>query len=96
MIAVKDELFILEKIFSKYSIDPHIIRMFEHFIIDDKLYIFMQLASGGNLSTFLRSTSPLDESLSKVLFAQIVSGVCLYAHQKYRSQRLKAIEFTFY
>ncbi len=56
----------------------------------------MQLASGGNLSTFLRSTAPLDKSLSKLLFAQIVNGVC-YMRTKniaHRDLKLSNLLFT--
>jgi hypothetical protein len=40
MLDAKNELFILVKV-----IHPHIIRMYTHFIIDNNLYIFMELAA---------------------------------------------------
>lgn len=76
MLDAKDELFILVKI-----IHPHIVRMYTHFIIDN-LYIFMELATGGNLSTFVHKCGPLPLFIVKLWFAQILSGVS-HLHSTY-------------
>ena len=74
---VKNELFVLEKI--KH---PHIVRMYEHFIINEQLYIFMDYADFGNLYRYMYlHQGPMNEDEAKKPFSQIVSGVA-YMHSK--------------
>lgn len=76
----KNELFILEK-----TNHPHIIKLYEHFIIktadSQSVYIFMQFAEEDSLSKVIRESKPFDEINAKKLFAQIVSAVN-HMHQK--------------
>lgn len=74
---VKNELFVLEKI--KH---PHVIRLHDHFIINDFLFIFMDFANYGNMFNFLQLYGALSETVAKKPFSQIVSGVgFMHAHK---------------
>ncbi|KAI2796487.1 hypothetical protein BLOT_015779 [Blomia tropicalis] len=75
---VKNELFVLEKV--KH---PHVVRLYEHFIVNDHLYIFMDYADFGNLYRYLyMRQGPLSESDSVKPFAQLVSGIAyMHAHK---------------
>lgn len=59
---------------------PYVIPLYCHFIVKGpnicKLYIFMELADGGNLYKYLQKQKKLpSEAKSKLYFAQIVSGI---------------------
>ena len=85
MELVKNELFILEKIKHK-----HIIQMYEHFIVEDhKLYLFMDYASGGDLSGQLEQFGPFKEDQCRTWFRQIVDGVSYLHGQKIAHRDLK-------
>ena len=74
---VKNELFVLEKI--KH---PHLVRLWEHFVINEQLYIFMDYADFGNLYRYMYlRQGPMSEDEAKKPFSQIVSGVA-YMHAK--------------
>ena len=74
---VKNELFVMEKI--KH---PHVVHLFEHFVINEYLYIFMDYADFGNLYRFMyQKRSPMEEEEAKKPFSQIVSGIS-YMHGK--------------
>lgn len=74
---VKNELFVLEKV--KH---PHLVSLWEHFIINEHLYIFMDYADFGNLYRYMYLRgSPMAEDEAKKPFSQIVSGVA-YMHAK--------------
>ena len=76
-LSAKNELFILQRLDH-----PHIVRMYQHFIVDiipDKkrfVYIFMQLAEGKSLSIYMRNVSfGLPEATCKRIFSQLVSAL---------------------
>lgn len=68
------ELLVMEKVRHPYIVDVYC-----HFVVkspeEELLYIFMRLADGGNFSTFLRKTGPMDEAKAKLYYAQILCGV---------------------
>lgn len=70
VVDMKNELFVMEKVNH-----PFIVRLYRHFIINEYLFIFMQMANGGTLSKFVNDYGPLSEKESKIPFAQILSGV---------------------
>lgn len=85
MELVKNELFILEKIKHK-----HIIQIYEHFIVEDhRLYLFMDYASGGDLSIQLELYGPFKEDQCRIWFRQIVDGVSYLHEQKIAHRDLK-------
>ena len=85
MEEVKNELFVLEKI--KH---PNIIQMYDHFIVDKHyLYIFMEYASGGDLSKHLELFGPFIEDECRVWFEQILTGVSYLHQQKIAHRDLK-------
>jgi len=79
---VKNELFVLEKV--KHS---HLVKLWEHFIINKKLYIFMDYADFGNLYHYMYNRQgPMSEDEAKKPFSQIVSGVA-FMHAKNMAHR---------
>ena len=84
----KNELYVLERISERTLSHPHIIKLHKHFVVktpsnnERRVYIFMQLAEGGSLSTFLKTQrNGLAEDVAKRIFAQIVSALN-YMHGK--------------
>lgn len=67
---LKHELYVLERMEH-----AHIVKLYEHFIIDERVYIFMECASGGTLSEYVRRRGPLRELLARRWFKQICSAV---------------------
>ena len=67
---LKHELYVLDKMDH-----PNIIKMYEHFLVDEKVYIFLEYASCGTLSDYVRKRGPLKESRSRKWFKQICSGL---------------------
>ncbi|KAI1289560.1 Testis-specific serine/threonine-protein kinase 1 [Halotydeus destructor] len=67
---LKNELFVLEMVSHR-----NIVKLFEHFIIDDKVYIFMEYCEGGDLSSFVRKKGPLSENRARRWFNQIARAV---------------------
>lgn len=67
---LKNELYVLEKV--EHS---NIVKLYEHFVIDDKVYIFMEFAPGGTLSEFVRKKGPIRERKARVLFIEIASAI---------------------
>lgn len=67
---MKNELSVMEKVNH-----PFIVHLYTHFLVNNLLFIFMQLANGGTLSRFVRDYGPFTESESRPPFCQILSGV---------------------
>jgi len=53
----------------------NIIKLYEHFLIDEKVYIFLEFASSGTLSEYVRKRGPLKETKARKWFKQICSGL---------------------
>lgn len=67
---LKHELYVLERMDHL-----HIVKLYEHFIIDERVYIFMECAAGGTLSEHVRRRGPLRELRARRWFKQICSAV---------------------
>ena len=67
---MKNELFVLER-----NHHPYIMTLYEHFIIDNQLYIIMKYAYNGSLTKVLKFKGPMSEKDCKKPFAQIVCGL---------------------
>ena len=71
---MKNELFIMEKVKHLY-----IVKLMKHFMCltptGNRLYIFMELADGGDFGKFMNKTGPLTEPQAKLYFAQIICGI---------------------
>ncbi|KAI1280350.1 Testis-specific serine/threonine-protein kinase 2 [Halotydeus destructor] len=78
---LKHELYVLETVSHE-----NMVKLFEHFIIDENVYIFMELAEGGNLADYVRTKGPLNESVSRKFFKQICDAV-YYMHKMKISHR---------
>lgn len=76
-----NELNVLEKV--KHE---NIVILFEHFIIEMKVYIFIERAFGGNMYTYLRAKGPFSERKARLLFKQLF-GAVEAMHQKNISHR---------
>lgn len=70
MEEMKNELFIMEMIENPYAV-----RLYLHYLVNTKLYIFMQLANKGSFGKFLEKNGVLPETESKQFFAQMCCGV---------------------
>ena len=72
---MKNELFIMEKVKHLY-----IVKLMHHFLTQSKangirLYIFMELADGGDFSKFCQKKGAMTENDCKPYFAQIICGI---------------------
>lgn len=67
---LKHELYVLDKMDH-----INIIKLYEHFLIDEKVYIFLEYASCGTLSEYVRKRGPLKENRARKWFKQICSGL---------------------
>ena len=80
MSDVKNELFILETVRHQ-----HIIRLITHFIVksttNEQIFIVMQYAEGGTMSSFLDRNGPFNEQSCCVWFAQILDALS-YMHEE--------------
>ncbi|KAH9408959.1 hypothetical protein TYRP_011232 [Tyrophagus putrescentiae] len=81
VIEMKNELFIMEMVDN-----PFAVRLYMHFLVNEKLYIFMQLADAGSFGKLLEKGGAMDERDAKFYFAQMVCGVghmhaCNIAHR---------------
>lgn len=65
----KNELYMLVKL--RHT---HIVAIYDHFNINESLFIVMELASG-SLSDYVKNNRPLTENDAKQFFRQIVSGI---------------------
>ena len=67
---LKHELYVLDKMDH-----VNIIKMYEHFLVDEKVYIFLEFASCGTLSEYVRKRGPLKDGRARKWFRQICSGL---------------------
>jgi serine/threonine-protein kinase SRK2 len=74
--GLKNEIFILTKMKHK-----NIISLIDHFIINHKSYINMELSNGGTLDQEIKKSWPLPELVLKQYFAQTVLALN-YLHKK--------------
>ncbi|CAG2171420.1 unnamed protein product [Oppiella nova] len=87
---IKNELFILQKIRH-----PHVIKLIQHFIINDRqtnktiIYILMQFAPGGTLSSHCNANGPFDERMCQQWFAQMLSALSFMHSKKMAHRDLK-------
>lgn len=75
VVDMKNELFIMEKVKHLY-----VVKLYTHFITQssdngNRLYIFMELADGGNFAKFCQKKGAMTEKEAALYFAQIVCGV---------------------
>lgn len=74
VLDMKNELFIMEKVKHLY-----VVKLFTHFMTQssegNRLYIFMELADGGNFAKFVQKKGTLTETECKLYFAQIACGI---------------------
>lgn len=70
MDEMKNELFIMEMIENPYAV-----RLYLHYLVNTKLYIFMQLADKGSFGKYLEKGGVLPEAESKQFFAQMCCGI---------------------
>lgn len=54
---------------------PHIIRVYEVFDIGDKVFVVMDIASGGDLLSYIKSRGFVKENLAKKIFLQLLEAV---------------------
>ncbi|RWS07433.1 testis-specific serine/threonine-protein kinase 3-like protein [Dinothrombium tinctorium] len=54
---------------------PSVVTIHEIFTIENKIYIFMDLADGGDILDYLRANGPIPEDKAKVWFRQIAEGL---------------------
>ncbi|XP_074595583.1 testis-specific serine/threonine-protein kinase 2-like [Brevipalpus obovatus] len=78
---LKNELYVLEKVDH-----PNVVKMYEHFVVDDKVYIFMEYAAGGTLSEYVRKKGPIRERKARDWFMEIASAI-KHLHQLSISHR---------
>lgn len=71
---MKNELFIMEKVKHLY-----IVKLMKHFMTlspsGNRLYLFMELADGGDFSKLINKSGPFTENQAKLYFAQIICGI---------------------
>lgn len=54
---------------------PHIIRVYEVLEIGDKVFVVMDLATGGDLLDYIKEKGYVEESLTKKIFLQMLQAV---------------------
>lgn len=72
---MKNELFIMGTVKHFF-----IVKVYNHFLTESKkhgntLFLFMEMADGGDFSSFCNKNGPLKESDAKLYFAQILCGI---------------------
>ena len=70
VLEMKNELFIMEMVDN-----PFAIKLYLHFLVNQTLYIFMQLADAGCFGKMLEKDGVLDEDEARYYFAQMCCGV---------------------
>ena len=67
---LQNELFVLEKIRHK-----NLVCLYDHFVLNYRLYIFIEYASGGTLSELVRREGPLSENIARPWFLEVTSAL---------------------
>lgn len=70
ILEMKNELFIMEMVEN-----PFAIRLYLHYLVNQTLYIFMQLADAGSFGKMLEKYGALSEDDARYYFAQMCCGV---------------------
>ena len=60
---------------------PYIIRVFDIFRSNDKIYVFMEFADNGDIARYLRLNGPVNEARARYWFTQIVEAM-YYLHER--------------
>ena len=94
VIEMKNELFIMEMVDN-----PFAVKLYLHYLVNETLYIFMQLADAGSFGKLLEKGGVLDEKESQFYFAQMICGVnhmhaCNIAHRDIKVRRSALILYT--
>ena len=64
----------------------HVVKIYETIETDKHIIIVMELCAGGDLLNYVRKRRRLKEPYAKVIFKQIIDGLC-YIHSKYIAHR---------
>jgi serine/threonine protein kinase len=67
---------------------PHIARLYEVLTSENKIYMVMELAEGGELFEYVTQKGKLDEHEARRIFKQLASAI-LYCHQNNFVHRFK-------
>lgn len=67
----------------------HVVQTYDIMRTKNKIYIFMEFASGGTIGKFVRSHGPLTESVSRLWFSPIVDALLYLKSQKIAHRDLK-------
>lgn len=91
------ELLVMERVRHPYIVDVYC-----HFVVkspeEELMFIFMQLADGGNFSIFLKKYGPMLENKAKLYYAQMLCGVnhmhnMFIAHRDIKLQNILLVTF---
>lgn len=64
----------------------HVVKIYETIETEKHIIIVMELCAGGDLLNYVRKRRKLKEPYAKVIFKQIIDGLC-YIHSKYIAHR---------
>lgn len=67
---MKNELFILKKMHN-----PYVVKLYAHFVANNHLFIFIRLANGGAMDSYIKEKGVIPERESQNFFAQILNGL---------------------
>lgn len=67
----------------------HVVQTYDIMRTKNKIYIFMEFASGGTIGKFVRTHGPLTETVSKLWFPPIVDALIYLKSQKIAHRDLK-------
>ena len=64
----------------------HVVKIYETIETEKHIIIVMELCAGGDLLNYVRKRRRLKEPYAKVIFKQIIDGLC-YIHSKFIAHR---------